>query len=248
MPESSASMERGSGVALWRQIADRIRHGIAGGEFAEGGKLPPEMELAARFGVNRHTVRSAIAALVQEGALWAEQGRGTFVREARRVSYPIGRRTRFSANLEGQTRESGIRLVASATVPADPAVARALNLPHASSVLRLDTISTADGRPIARATHWFDADRFSGLADAFAASGSITSALAACGVEDYLRRSTTVSARHADASLLGDLALSPGAILLVSRSVNEDMDGQPIQYSETLFAADRVELQIVGER
>lgn len=247
MAKSPASMERGSGIALWRQIADRIRHGIASGEFIEGGKLPPEMELAARFGVNRHTVRNAISALVQEGVLWAEQGRGTFVRETRRLSYPIGRRTRFSANLEGQTRESSMRLMISATVPADPAVAQALSLPHASPVLRLDTISTADGRPVARAIHWFEAPRFLGLDEAFAATGSITSALAACGVADYLRRSTTVSAQHATASLLDELALSPGAIVLVSRSINEDVDGRPIQYSETLFAADRVELQIIGE-
>jgi len=247
MAQSSASMERGSGVALWRQIADRIRHGIASSEFVESGKLPPETELAARFGVNRHTVRSAIAALVQEGVLRAEQGRGTFVREARRISYPIGRRTRFSANLEGQTRENGMRLMTSEKMPAAPPISRALDLPNASPVLRLDTISTADGRPVARAIHWFEADRFSGLAEAFAASGSITSALAACGVADYLRRSTTVSAQHASASLLDELALSPGAIVLVSRSINEDVEGRAIQYSETLFAADRVELQIIGE-
>ena len=37
------------------------------------------MALAERYGVNRHTVRSAISALVQEGVLRAEQGRGTFV-------------------------------------------------------------------------------------------------------------------------------------------------------------------------
>ena len=247
MTEQTASMERGSGVALWRQIADRIRHGIAGGEFAEGARLPAEFALAERFGVNRHTVRSAIAALVQEGVLRAEQGRGTFVRQAQRLSYPIGRRTRFSANLEGQTRESGMRLVTDAILPAEPALARALALQPGAPLLRLETISTADGRPVARATHWFDANRFAGLVQAFKASGSITSALAACGVHDYLRRSTTVSARHADASLLAELELSPGAILLVSRAVNEDLDGRPIQYSETLFAADRVELQLLGE-
>ena len=72
---------RWSGAAasrLWRQIADRIRLAIGSGEFA-GTQLPPEMALAARFGVNRHTVRGAIAALVQEGVLRAEQGRGTFI-------------------------------------------------------------------------------------------------------------------------------------------------------------------------
>ncbi|MFZ2099583.1 MAG: GntR family transcriptional regulator, partial [Oricola sp.] len=79
-------LERKTGVALWRQIADLIRSDIAAGVAAESGRLPPEMELAKRYGVNRHTVRAAIAALEQEGVLRSEQGRGTFVRRRTRLS------------------------------------------------------------------------------------------------------------------------------------------------------------------
>src|SRR5262249_884610 len=82
-------IERGGGIAMWRQIAGRIRMGISSSELGKDGRLPPEMELSARFGVNRHTVRAAIAALVQEGVLRSEQGRGTFVAERKRLSYPI---------------------------------------------------------------------------------------------------------------------------------------------------------------
>ena len=99
-------MERRSGVALWRQIADQIRLAIGSGEFARR-RLPPELALAARFGVNRHTVRGAIAALVQEGVLRAEQGRGTFVEQRKRFAYPIGARTRFSEGLRGPGAASG---------------------------------------------------------------------------------------------------------------------------------------------
>jgi GntR family transcriptional regulator, phosphonate transport system regulatory protein len=121
-------MDRRSGVALWRQIADEIRRRIGQGGLARDDRLPPEIELAGIFGVNRHTVRSAIAALVQEGVLRAEQGRGTFVERRRRLSYPIGVRTRFSAGLEGQARERRGRLIASAREPADARVASALGL------------------------------------------------------------------------------------------------------------------------
>src|SRR6187399_2465806 len=99
----AAQVERRSGVALWRQIADRIRIDIAAGVFGES-RLPPETELSLRFGVNRHTVRAAIAALIQEGVLRAEQGRGTFIERKQRLAYPIGVRTRFSEGLQGQTK------------------------------------------------------------------------------------------------------------------------------------------------
>lgn len=241
---SSDSIERRSGIALWRQIADRMRQGIAAGTLGEDGRLPPELALSERFGVNRHTLRSAIAALVQEGVLRAEQGRGTFVADRRRLSYPISSRTRFSAGLEGQARERRSLLISHAVEPAGPAAAKALGIAAGAPVLRLETVSEADGRPVSRATAWLDAGRFAGFAEIYAESRSITAAFARFGVADYLRRSTLVTARHADPADLADLRLSPGAIVLVTVAVNVDIEGRPIQFSETRFAADRVELSI----
>ncbi|MGO4838478.1 phosphonate metabolism transcriptional regulator PhnF, partial [Rhizobiaceae sp. 2RAB30] len=128
-----SDMERRSGVALWRQIADRIRQGIAAGTLGEDDRLPPELVLSERFGVNRHTVRAAISALVQEGVLRAEQGRGTFIERRQRLTYPISARTRFSAGLEGQARDRRGNLLAYATEPAKARVAEALGLTEGAS-------------------------------------------------------------------------------------------------------------------
>lgn len=237
-------LERKTGVALWRQIADLIRTEIANGSAGRDGRLPPEMELAKRYGVNRHTVRSAIAALEQEGVLRSEQGRGTFVRRRTRLSYPIARRTRFSAGIGGQAGSTRTRLLESREEAAPAAVADCLGLAPGRATIRLDTVSEADGMPVSRATSWFPADRFADIARAFAEHASITRALAACGVTDYVRQSTIIEARHASAEDIGLLKLSAGAIVLVTRAVNADSDDRPIQYSETRFAADRVELRI----
>ncbi len=242
--KAATSMDRRTGVALWRQIADRIRQGIAAGDLGEGGRLPPETALAERFGVNRHTVRGAIAALVQEGVLRAEQGRGTFVERRKRLSYPIAKRTRFSAGLRDQAQERRGHLLDHADEDADPRVAAALGLEPGAPVLRVETMSEADGRPISRATSWFEAARFDGIAQDIAETGSVTLAYRRYGVEDYFRLSTTVSARHADADDLSALRLAPGAIVLVTVAVNVDVEGRPIQFSETRFAADRVELAV----
>lgn len=245
-PRGTTDIERRTGVALWRQIADRIRSSIASGLGGADGKLPPETELAALFGVNRHTVRAAISALGREGVLRAEQGRGTFVVKSRRLSYPIGRRTRFSAGLEGQALDRRGELLETAVEPAAKAVADALQLAEGSKVVRLESLSRADGVPVSRASSWFEAGRFSGIGAEYARTGSMTAALSACGIEDYLRRWTTIDARHAGADDRRDLALSPGAIVLIARAVNTDTAGRPIQYSVTRFAADRVELRVDG--
>lgn len=237
-------LERKSGVALWRQIADLIRADIAAGVAGKGGRLPPEMALAARYGVNRHTVRSAIAALEQEGMLRSEQGRGTFVRRRERLSYPIGKRTRFSAGIGEQAGSARTRLLDSRREPAPETVAEALGISAGAETIRLETLSEADELPISRATSWFDADRFAGIDRSFGLHASITKALKSCGVADYVRKWTAIEARHASSEDIELLRLSAGAIVLLTRAVNIDAQDRPIQYSETRFAADRVELKI----
>ena len=238
---------RKSGVALWRQIADQMRQAIGTGVLGADGRLPPEIALSERFGVNRHTVRSAIAALVQEGVLRAEQGRGTFVESRKRLSYPISARTRFSTGLRDQTRDRRSTLLADMAEPASSRVAEALKLTAGADVIRLETLSEADGRPVSRATSWFEAKRFAGFAKAYAETSSITASFKQFGIDDYFRHSTLVSARHADAADLADLKLSPGAIVLVAVAINVDPEGKPIQFAETRFAADRVELTVSTE-
>ena len=241
---SSQRLQRRSGVALWRQIADRIRTGLDDGLADTSGKLPPEVELATRFGVNRHTVRAAISALVHEGVLETRQGSGTFARRRSRLRYPIGARTRFSAGLEGQVRARDTRLVGHGMELANGPVATALGIAVGSPVARLETLGLADGTPITRATSWFDASRFPEMVDVFRKHGSITAALKEFGVEDYLRNSTAIEARHATEDDMRDLQLSPGAIVIVARAINVATDETPIQFSETHFSADRVELVV----
>ena len=61
--------------------ADAIRTAILAREIGVGERLPPERELAARFGVNRVTVRSALGRLATEGLLSVRQGSGHVVRD-----------------------------------------------------------------------------------------------------------------------------------------------------------------------
>ena len=61
--------------------------------LAAGAQLPAESALAARFGVNRHTVRRALGVLAEGGLVRTTQGRGSFVEQGP-IAYPIGPRTR----------------------------------------------------------------------------------------------------------------------------------------------------------
>jgi GntR family transcriptional regulator, phosphonate transport system regulatory protein len=237
-------VQRQTGVALWRQIADRIRASINHGDFDATGMVPPETVLALQFGVNRHTVRSALAALGQEGVVRAVQGRGTMIERKEKINFPISKRTRFSQGIGDQAREARSVLVDVADEAAEAEVARWLKIPQGAAVVRLETIGTADKRPVSRGTSWFPADRFAAMGEVYRASGSITRAFRELGLSDYVRARTEITALHAETADIADLELSPGAIVMVTRALNTDLDGVPVQYSITRFAADRVQFTI----
>jgi GntR family transcriptional regulator, phosphonate transport system regulatory protein len=232
-----------AGVTLWRRIADDLERAIAAGEIAPGEKLPGETEIAARFAVNRHTVRRAIAELAGRGLVRAARGSGTFV-EGGRLAYPISARTRFSEIVGTAGREAGGRLVASRLEPADGAIARRLKVPKGTPVVRLDVVRSASGVPLCLGTNWLPAARVPGAAKIYETTRSITRMLAAVGIRDYRRHSTRVTAAVADAIEAARLDLSPGRPLLVVESVDVTPDGKPIATSTARFAADRVELMV----
>ncbi|MBV6638213.1 MAG: phosphonate metabolism transcriptional regulator PhnF [Mameliella sp.] len=229
--------------ALWTAISDSLTGDIATGRYGPGDKLPTEAELSARFGVNRHTVRRALQHMAENGLVHARRGAGVFV-AARPTEYPIGQRVRFHRNLRAAGRVPGRELLMSGTRSADREEAQALRIAPGDPVLAYETIATADGEPIALGEGVFPAARLPGMPEALQAHSSVTAALAACGVADYTRASTRVTAHLATPTQARRLRLPDGAPLLRTTGVNVDPSGQPIEYGITWFAGDRVTLTL----
>ncbi len=239
----SAGSGGNSGVAVWRQIAEDIEMDIETGRLAKGDRLPSEMDLAAQFGVNRHTLRRAINELAQKGLVEATPGRGTFVR-GDRIAYPIGRSTQFSQAIAEIGREPRGQLLGYATVRATPVVAEMLDIESENEVVQLEHLRAANELPICLSTAWFPADRFAGIGEAYAKFGTITKSLAKFGVQDYRRSRTLITSRAANGNEREHLGLERGASVLVVDSVNTDDKGRPIQAGHSRFAAERVQLVV----
>lgn len=233
-------MERTSGVALWRQIANTLSDEIRSHSWKPGDRLPTEADLAARFAVNRHTLRRAMAALEASGLVRVEQGRGTFVQEDV-VDYQVGKRTRFSENIVITNRQPGGRLLRSLEVPADREAARALGVPPGERLLMIDVLREADATPLSVSTHWFPKSMCAGIIEAYQHTGSITRALFQIGIKDYTRKSTRVTTRLPIADEGRLLKQSRSQPVLVSESVNVDPSGIPIEYTVARFAGQRVQ-------
>jgi GntR family phosphonate transport system transcriptional regulator len=228
---------------IWRSIADTLTAELAAGLYQPGDKLPTEAVLSARFGVNRHTVRQALAGLIEAGMLFSRRGSGTFV-AARPTDYPLGRR--FHQNIQDSGRTPSRRITRLETRPASPAEASALSLLARAPVHVIEGVSLADGQPLATFCSVFPAARFPGLLLAMEAQSSVTAALSACGLSDYTRAETRLTARLADGLQANALQVQPGSPILRSTAVNVDASGQAVEYGQTWFAGDRVTLSVTA--
>lgn len=227
---------------LWRQIARTLTDDLRAA--APGDRLPSEARLAARFGVNRHTVRRALAELAEAGLVHARRGAGVQV-TAPPTDYPLGRRTRFNAAMSATGRVPGRRVLSVQTLPADPAEAEVLALPPDTPVVRAEGLTLADGVVIGHFRSAFRA--LPGLAEALAAGEGVTRALTACGIADYTRAWTRLTAVGADGLLAGHLQVRRGEAVMRSVSLNIDPDGRPLEYGITHFAGARVTLTVAPD-
>ena len=237
-------LERNIGVALWNQIEQVLTEEIEAGLLRAGERLATEPQLAERFGVNRHTVRRAVAQLAERGLVKVEQGRGSFVAE-HVLDYLIGRRTRFTDLVNRQNRNPGGGFLFAAQVEAEGTVAEALKVAPGTALHHLETLGALDDRPISVGTHFFPAQRFPDLVEIYQREGSITRTLTHFGCGDYERRITRVTARMPDASDAELLRQARNRPVLVTESVNVDAAEVPVEYGIARFAADR--FQIVFE-
>jgi GntR family phosphonate transport system transcriptional regulator len=241
MNELAMTGARGSGVALWRQIAATLEQEIGEGGFAPGARLPTEAQLSARFRVNRHTVRRAMEELSRGGLVRVEQGRGAFVTEDV-LDYTVGPRTRFSEWIRRHNKEPSGRVLRLEEIAAERAVASGLGLRTGARVVRMDRLGLADDRPVALGTHYFPAARLPGIQAALRELPTITAALKRVGVEDYLRQVTRVTARLPGAEEADLLRTARNRPLLVCENVNVDRGGRIVEYCLARYPTPRVQI------
>jgi GntR family phosphonate transport system transcriptional regulator len=232
---------REAGIALWRQIVQAIERDIADGTCPPGARLATEAGLAARFGVNRHTIRRALEEMSRNGLVRIEQGRGSFVAEDV-LDYAIAARTRFSEWIRAHNKEPSGRMLDLRDMPADPAIASGLGVRAGARVIRMERLGLADGRPVSLGSHHFPAARFPGLREALAEAATITEALARAGVSDYRRRVTRVSARMPSPSEAELLRTPRNRPLLVTENVNVDQNGAIIEFGVARYPTPRVQI------
>ena len=232
----------------WSAIRTALVEKIDGGEWPVGHRLPPETELAAQFGVGRSTVRDALRTLADDGYIHRQRGAGTRVRERGRLRNALNSNFGVADLIRSTGRTPGTQSMEISVAVADAEVARALDVPAGSSVMRVERIRTADGEPLVLSTHYY---RSTGEGDTHGfdviGSDSMYDVLdRVAGIRVTFGEAQIAPAR-ADAAIAGKLGLSEGDLLLHLRQVDFDASGSPLIVSDEYYASDAFQFTVRRE-
>jgi GntR family transcriptional regulator len=237
-----------SGVPLYRQIADNLRRQIVSGGLPAGEQVPSENQLIEEYGAARQTVRQALAVLKGEGLIYAERGRGAFVRHrppVRRLAFDrFARRHRKEGKaaylVEMEGRRPVVQVLYVGPDKATSQVAAWLRLRVGEKVLRRSRRYLDADQPMELATSYIPWTLAEGTAmvQEDTGPGGVYARIEEQG-RDLARFTEEVEARMPTLEEARALALPAGTPIFHLVRIAYDVEDRPVEVCDTIMAADR---------
>ena len=231
------------GEAKAKQVYLVLRDRILSGAIGFGVKLPTENELAGHHRVSRVTVRRALGELARERLIERRRSAGTRVIYRPSPAPITADISGVLANIADMGRRTAVKLLSFDYVPAEGAVARALEVASDQLLQRSVRVRSIDGLP------------FSYLITHVPESVSITFSrqeLAARPLLELLERAGVkveharqrISAGLATPDVAAALGVRPGSPLIELVRVVYDQSGRGVEHLHALYRPDRYAFEI----
>lgn len=140
-------INRHSKLPLYHQLYEILRGNIMRGEWRPGDMIPPESELIELYQVSRTTVRQVLDMLVNEGLIYRQRGRGSFVAHPT-LEQGLVRIVNFTEDMQQRGFRPASKLLSSGLMPAPQDIAEKLHLEPGEELAHLKRLRLADDEPL----------------------------------------------------------------------------------------------------
>jgi len=233
MPTSSTQIR----LPMYFRILQAILENIQSGRIKPGEPLPSEADLGQQYRVSRITAKRALDELVHQGRAFRQQGRGTFVAQAR-IREISGFRS-FSEDIRARGFVPGSKILKFEQVEAEAAVREHLHLLEDEHVFLLKRLRLASDEPVAVETAYVPCRLCPGLLQEDLARGSLYQIL----MEKYQVVPTwadaEIEAIRAGREETSLLKLNSGQPLLAARRVTYSANYDAIETVYSVYRGDR---------
>lgn len=140
-------INKNSPVPIYHQLLEYIKSKITSGEYPADELIPSEREFSEKFQISRMTVRQALNNLVQEGFVYRQKGKGTFV-SRQKVEKKISRLNSYTEEMIERGLKPSSKLIDFEIIKTDSSLANILKIPESDPIYKIKRIRLADSKPM----------------------------------------------------------------------------------------------------
>ena len=231
-------LNRNSKIPLYHQLYKLLRAAIIRGEWGPGTMIPPESELCRTYQVSQITVRQALDNLVNDGLIYRQRGRGSFVAQPA-IETSLTRIISFTEDMRQRGFTPGSKVIFSGLVKSDQALSQKLQIEPGEMLAQLHRLRFADGEPLsiekASLVQRFCPDVLQNNYE----NSSLREALRTKFGIQLVRAKQSIRAQNATPEQAELLAIKPNAALLVIDRVSYSQDELPVEHLQIFYHAGR---------
>jgi GntR family transcriptional regulator len=220
------------------QLREIIRERIVSGDWAHGSLIPSEREMCERYGISRMTARQSITDLVNEGLLYREQGKGTYVGRPK-IAQQLLRLTGFTEDMKVREQRPGAKVLTAEMWPADQETAERLRIRVGQPVYHLRRLRLADSEPLALESSCISFIGCERLLDNDLERDSLYHLLESAYDVPPLEAEQEFEADVARDEESELLKIAAGSPVLRTRRVTTTRRNQPIEYATSVYRGDK---------
>jgi GntR family transcriptional regulator len=222
---------------LYFCIQQDILEQIQAGDLQPGAQLPSEADLARQYQVSRITAKRALDELVRQGRAYRQQGRGTFVAQAR-IREISGFRS-FSEDIRARGFTPSSKILDFREVEPEAALRARLHISEGDDVFLLKRLRLADQESVAVETAFLPCRLFPSLLQEDLGSGSLYTLLAGKYHHVPTWADAEIEAVLPTKEQACLLDLKAGTPVLVAHRVTYSADYDAIESVDSVYRGDR---------
>jgi DNA-binding GntR family transcriptional regulator len=236
---TEASKDDSDRMPPYQRIAAIVSARIADGTYAPGSRLPAEPQFRSEFGVSLMTLRKALAVLADQGLVYAEKGRGTYIRTIA-LSDTVFKLEQLDTGWLDESTE--IRLLGVSTVKADSQVAQMLAITPGTRVVCLRRLILKQGTPAMYHVEYVIFDPRKPLIESQLQLTTLDGVLQAARGSGFSRGKVMLTAQCLDEEAAQILEVPARSPALCLEHVFEDGSRTPVSWGRFLARGDLFQL------
>jgi GntR family transcriptional regulator len=220
------------------QLKEIIREKVSTGQWLPGSLIPSERELCEQYGISRMTARQSITELVNEGYLYREQGKGTFVAQPK-ITQQLVTLTGFTQDMQARAQRPSTKVLEKEMAPVDATTAVKLRVKPGQLLFRVKRLRLADGAPLAIETCLISFMGCEKLLDEDMENQSLYNLL-----ETKYGMPPVEAEQELEAGLAREdearlLQIPTGGPVLLIRRITYTERGQPLEFAKSVYRGDK---------